>query len=109
MRAAGDQAKMVCNNLQLCVGLKAGIEGVTHAVGQRRLARVRERIEGTEDEAASESEEEEDGEGIASGLSYLNIETGATEEEAADGFAEALGMEVEEDVGSEGKELGWRD
>ena len=38
MRAARDQAKMACANLQLCAGLYAGIEGETHDVGQRRLA-----------------------------------------------------------------------
>ena len=43
MRASGDQAKMDCGNLQLCVGLEAGIEGATHAVGQRRLKRSRVR------------------------------------------------------------------
>ena len=37
MRAAGDQAKKACGNLQLCAGLEARIEGSTHAVGQRRL------------------------------------------------------------------------
>ena len=37
MRAAGYQAKIACGNLQLCVGLEAGIEGATHAVGQMRL------------------------------------------------------------------------
>ena len=31
MRAAGDQAKTACGNLQLC--LEAGIEGATHDVG----------------------------------------------------------------------------
>ena len=36
-RAAVDQAKKACGNLQLCAGLEAGIEGATHAVGQRRL------------------------------------------------------------------------
>ena len=41
MRAAGDQAKTACGNLQLCAGLKAGIKGATHAVLQQRLARVR--------------------------------------------------------------------
>ena len=40
MRSAGDQAKTACGNLQLCAGLKAGIEGATHAVGQRRVERV---------------------------------------------------------------------
>ena len=33
MRAAGDQAKTAFGNLQLCVGLEAGIEGSKHAVG----------------------------------------------------------------------------
>ena len=33
MRAAGDQAKTVYCNLQLCAGLKAGIEGATQTVG----------------------------------------------------------------------------
>ena len=37
MRAAGDQAKTACGNLQLCAGLEAGIEGATHAMGQRRV------------------------------------------------------------------------
>ena len=41
MRAEGDQAKTACGNLQLCTGLEAGIEGATHAVGQRRLERVK--------------------------------------------------------------------
>ena len=49
MRAAGDQAKTACGNLQMCAGLKAGIEGATHAVGQRRLALVRARREATEE------------------------------------------------------------
>ena len=43
MRSARDQAKMLCGNLQLCAGLKAGIEGATHDVGQRRLVRVRDK------------------------------------------------------------------
>ena len=41
MRAAGDQTKTAFGNLQLCSGLEAGIEGEIHAVGQRRLARLR--------------------------------------------------------------------
>ena len=43
-RAAGEQAKTACGNLQLCASLEAGIEGATHAVGQRRVERVRARI-----------------------------------------------------------------
>ena len=43
MRAAGDQAKTVCGNLQLCAGLEAVIEGSTHTVGQRILEWVRQR------------------------------------------------------------------
>ena len=59
MRAAGDQAKAVCGNLQLCVGPEAGIEGATHAVGQRRLERVhRQRIQ--EEEAVDSAEEDEE-------------------------------------------------
>ena len=37
MRAAGDQAKTACGNLQLCAGLKTGIEGATQDVGQMRV------------------------------------------------------------------------
>ena len=44
MRAAGDQAKTECGNLQMCAGLEDGIEGATHAVGQRRVERVKARI-----------------------------------------------------------------
>ena len=44
IRAAGDQSKTACGNLQLCAGLKAGIEGSTHAVVQRRQERVREQL-----------------------------------------------------------------
>ena len=59
MRAAGDQAKTACSNLQLCAGLEDVIEGTTNAVGQRRLARVQER-RGGEEEAEDSSEEEEE-------------------------------------------------
>ena len=54
MRAAGDQAKTACGNLKLCTGLKDCIEVTTHAVGQRRLDRLR----GTqsEEEEAEEAE-----------------------------------------------------
>ena len=41
MRAAGEQVKTACGNIQLCAGLAAGIEGATHTVGQRRLERAR--------------------------------------------------------------------
>ena len=76
MRAAGDQAKTACGNLQLCTGLEAGIEGATHAVGQRRVEQVRPRRSETEDEAATEAEEEEGREVLAC-LHNLSIETAA--------------------------------
>ena len=50
MRAAGDQAKIVCGNLQICAVLEAGIEGATHAVVQRRLDRVRRRRQEEEEQ-----------------------------------------------------------
>ena len=105
MRAAVDQAKTACGNLQLCAGLEAGIEGATHAVGQRILERVRGRqCEEEESEAADEGEEES--EGVANLLNNLDIDTAVTEEEAAEGLEATLGMEVEEDRDSEGKEGG---
>ena len=108
MRAAGDQANTSCGNLQLCAGLEAGIEGDTHAVGQQRLARVRERREEAE-EAEDADEEEENSKGITARLTNLNTETAATEEEAAEGLATALDTEVEEDRSGEGGiVLPWR-
>ena len=53
MRASGDQAKTACGNLQLCIGLRSGIEGATHAVGQRRIERVK-RIKSEEDNRYAE-------------------------------------------------------
>ena len=108
MRAAGEQAKTACGNLQLCEGLKAGIEGDTHAVGQRRVERVRVRRVEEEDEESNEAEEEEGGEVLA-GLDNLTIETVTTEDEAAEGLEadlETQEMEVEGDGGSKGEEGG---
>ena len=107
MRAAGEQAKRACVNLQLCAGLEAGIEGATHAVGQRRVERVRARRleEGGEEDAAAVVQEEDGGE-VAGLLNNLNIETAGTEEEAAEGLAEELRMEVEEEGASKGEEEG---
>ena len=94
MRAAGDQAKTACGNLQLCAGIEASIEGATYAVGQRRLERViwiRRRQEGEE---AGDSVEEEENMGIAGLLNKLTIETAGMEEEAAELLDEAIRMEV---------------
>ena len=74
MREAGDQANTACGNLHLCAGLKAGIEGSTHAVGKRILARVQER-RGYVEEADGAAEEEEESGGVAVLLHNLNIET----------------------------------
>ena len=60
MRVAEDQSNMTCGNLQLCAGLEAGIEGATHAVGQRRLDRVRSRRNGKH-YGTAEGEEESQG------------------------------------------------
>ena len=95
MRAAGDQVKTACGNLQLCAGLEAGIERATHAVGQRSLEQVRSRRSGTEDEAAMEADEEEGGEVLAC-LHKLGIETAGTEEEVSEGLEVDLGISTQE-------------
>ena len=104
MRAAGDQAKTACGNLQLCAGLEAGIKGATHAVGQSRLERVRGRRQ--EEEAKEPTEEEEESGGVLTKINNLTIETAGMEEEAAEKLTAALEMEIEEDRGSEGEEGG---
>ena len=74
MRAASEQAKTACGNLQLCAGLKAGIEISTNAVGQRRLARVLERRGEEEDaEVSAKEEEEEDSGSMVTWLNNLSI------------------------------------
>ena len=55
MRAAEEQAKTACGNRQLCAGLEAGIEGATHAVGQRRIERVLARRGEKESEVDTEA------------------------------------------------------
>ena len=63
MRAAEDQANMVCGILQLCAGLKAVIEGAAHAVAQMRNERhaldtggeADKRSEGAEEKSAAET------------------------------------------------------
>ena len=40
MREVGDQAKTACGSLQLCQGIKDGIEGATHNMVQRRWERT---------------------------------------------------------------------
>ena len=80
MRASGYQAKTVCGNLQLCVGLEAGIKGETRDVGQMRLERVRRRRQ--EVEEAEAAEEEVEIVGLADTLNNLRIETAGTEKEA---------------------------
>ena len=92
MRAAGDQAKTACGNLQLCAGLEAGIEGANDAVGQRRLESVRGRR--SEEEGGS-AEAEDESQGIVYTLNNLTIDTEGTEEEAAESLEAALGMEVD--------------
>ena len=57
MRAAGEQAKTACRNLQLCAGLESGIEGATLTVRQRRFERLRT-LRGDKESAAEEATEE---------------------------------------------------
>ena len=106
MRAAGDQAKTACGKLQLCAGLKAVIEGATHAVGQHILERVRGKR--LEEEAEEYAEEEEESGCVLARINNLTIKTARKEEEAAEQLTAALKMEVEEDRGSEVKEGGDR-
>ena len=109
MKAAGEQAKTECGNLQLCAGLDAGIEGATPAVGQQRVERVRARKVEEEDAEDTKDEEEEGGEEVVAVLDNLQIETAGTGEEAAEGLEAAMAtqeMEVEGDGGSEGEEGG---
>ena len=58
IRAAGDQAKTACGNIKLSAGIESGIEGATHAVGQRRQAIVRVRREELEEAEEAGREEE---------------------------------------------------
>ena len=106
MKAAGYQAKTACGNLQLCAGLGAGIEGATPAVGQRRLEGVRRR---RNEEEVVTTEGEEESQGVAGLLNNLNIETGGTEEKAAEGLEVALGMEVDGDDKDDGARKGAED
>ena len=81
IRAAGDQAKTACGNLQLCAGLKTGIDGATHAVVQRRLERVRRGWQ--EGEEVEDGEEEGEYGRVDTLMNILTIETACTEEEEA--------------------------
>ena len=73
MRAAEDQAKTACGNLQLCAGLKSGKKGDTHAVVQRILERVRGRRR--KEESEESEEEDEESVGMMAGINNLSIET----------------------------------
>ena len=81
--------------------------GGDHAVGQRRVERVRvRRVEEEGEEDAAEEKHDKDGEEVAGLIDNLTIETAITEEEAEEGLADALEMEVEVDRDSEGEEEG---
>ena len=90
MRAVGEQAKTACGNLQMCIGLEAVIQGVTYAMGQRRLERTRVRWKEGE-EAGNANKEEESGR-VAADMGNLRIETAGTVEEAAEELDHALEM-----------------
>ena len=94
MRVAGDQAKTACGNHQLCTGLAAVIEGATHAVGKRRVERLRARRgdgENEVEEATVEPDEEVNEEVAGLGINNLRIETGGTDAEAVEGVRGVMG------------------
>ena len=80
IRAAGDQAKTECGNLQLSIGLKASIEGATHAICHCRfeLVRARRREKVAVD---GESDEEEESGRIEATLNNLTTETAGAKED----------------------------
>ena len=92
MTEAGDQAKTVCGNLQLCAGFEAGIEGATHAVGLQSIDRLRARCRVAEEAEASDDEE---GSGdVAEVMGNLIIETAGTEDEGEEQLEDGIEMEV---------------
>ena len=89
MRTSGDQAKTECRNIHLCTGLEDGMEGAAHTVEKRR----RERTEmGREEESGDKAEYKEEDETREGGVM---VDTGGTEEEAAQKLETALEMEAE--------------
>ena len=91
IRASGEQAKTACGNLQLCAGLKAGIEVATHAVGQRSLDRSR--VRRSKEEARRTKEEEIVD--VDAGKERLKVVMVGTGEEESDFLEAALEMEVD--------------
>ena len=63
MKAAGDQAKTVCGNLQLCAGLEVGLESATYTVGQRRVERARQRRREEDERRPGKYEDKDKAEG----------------------------------------------
>ena len=92
MRASEDQAKTASGNIQMCAGLKSGIEGATHVVWQWRLERSRAR-RNVELERISDKEAKT--ECVEAGINNLRKETLGTEEEEAKGLNEMLELEIE--------------
>ena len=58
MRVAVDQAKTVCESLQLCTGIEAGIEGTIPAMEQRRREKHAPELGGGADEGSEGAEDE---------------------------------------------------
>ena len=100
MREAGDQAKTACDNLQLCAGLEADIEGATNAIGQQIMKRSRAR---QREEEVRRTLEEEETENVAVWIGNLDIDMAGTEEEASESLKAAFRMDLKEEGEGEGE------
>ena len=112
MRAAGEQAKTACGNFQLCAGLKAGIEGGNHAVGQRRVERVSARRgegESEVEETTVDPEEDVNEEVTGLELNDLRIDRAVTEEEGRRRIGSGSRDGGQGRQGKRGQGRGWRE
>ena len=112
MRAAGEQEKMACGNLQLCAGLEAGKEGANHDVGKRRVERVcarRGEGESEVEETTVDPEEDVNEEVTGLELNDLRIDRAVTEEEGRRRIGSGSRDGGQGRQGKRGQGRGWRE